>query len=68
METEIDAIGKAGVENGKQRSRLRPAVGEALSFPDLVKPARIAAISLEEVLAPNAQPARDPNIDRISFG
>jgi len=68
VEAEVDPVGKTGMEVGEQRSRLHPAVGEALSFPDLVKPARIAAIAVEEVLAANAEPARDPDVDCICFG
>src|SRR5262245_18779226 len=54
---EIDAVGQAGVEPGEQGERLGPASGEALALPDLVQPAGIAAVAVEQVLAPNAQPA-----------
>ena len=41
---------------------------EALAFPDLVEAAGITAVAADEVLAADAQPARDPDVDGIRFG
>jgi len=68
MQPEIDPIGQARMQLCEQRPRLDPAACETLAFPDLVQPAWVAAVAIEEVLAPNAQPARNPNVDRICFG
>jgi hypothetical protein len=46
MVAEVDAIDNAGVALGKKTARLALGGGMARALPDLVKPARIAAIAL----------------------
>lgn len=68
MQAKIDAVGEAWMAFVEHRQRLGPASGEALLFPDLVKPAGIAAVACQKVLAADAQPARDPDVDGIGLG
>lgn len=64
----IKAIGHRRKLRKELPERFVAAAGEPLFLPDLVKPARVAAIALNEVAGPNSEPARDPNVDRVALG
>src|SRR5512145_2911035 len=68
MQAEIHAIDQARVQVGELGLRLRTAAGKANAFPNLVEPARVAAIAGDEILATDAQPARDPDVDGVCLG
>lgn len=68
MQAEVDPIGQAWMAFVEYRQRLGPAAWEAFLFPDLVKPAGVASIPCQEVLAADPQPARDPDVDGIGLG
>jgi hypothetical protein len=68
VQTEIDAVGKAGMAFVEHGQGFSPAAGETLFFPDFVQSARIAAVAYQEILAADPQPARDPDVDRIGLG
>src|SRR5690606_18996043 len=64
----IDPASELWVELGKPCQRLLPAAGEALALPDLIQSARIAAVAVEQVLASDAQPAGEPDVDGVGLG
>lgn len=64
----INAIFKTWIALAKQRQRFGPGAGKAQLLPNLVEAARVAGVPLDEVLLAHAQPARDPDIDRIVLG
>ena len=68
MQAEVDAVDEARIALGEQGQGLVPAAGKALLLPDLVEPARVAAVAGQQVLAPDAQPARDPDVDGVGLG
>ena len=64
----IDPVEQGGMPLPEHYKCLRPGASEPCLFPDLVEPARIAIVALGEIALTNAQPARDPDIDGVSFG
>ena len=64
---EISAVGSAGVKLTKAVGGLATAGWKAIAPPDLVEPAAVAAIAVEQIFLPHAQPAGDPNVDGIGF-
>ncbi len=67
MRAVVDAVDEARIALAEKLQRLVPAAGKALLFPDLIEPARIAPVADEEVFAPDAEPARDPDIDGVGL-
>jgi hypothetical protein len=63
----VDAVDQAWMAVLENLQRLGPAAGEPLLLPDLVEPARIAAITCNQVLASDAQPPGDPDLDGVGF-
>lgn len=68
MRAEIDAIHQARVAFLEKFERLIAGGGEAHTFPDFIEATRVASVASDEVLAANAQPASDPDVDGIRFG
>ncbi|MDH4983473.1 hypothetical protein [Hyphomicrobium sp. D-2] len=68
MRTKINAIDQARIALCEHLKRLCARTGEAFFLPDFIKPARIASVTVKEILATDAQPARNPNIDRVRLG
>ena len=68
MRARIDADVEAREAVAEFLQRSGTTTGEARLFPDLVKPARIAGIAADEVGRSNAQPSRDPDVDRVVLG
>ena len=52
----------------KRFERLCAAACKAFFLPDLVEPPGIATVPPSQVHAPHAQPAGDPDFDRVRFG
>ena len=63
----IDAVEQGGMPLAEKVERLVAAAGEPLLFPDLVESARVARIAGDQVLAPDPEPARDPDVDGVSL-
>ena len=68
MQAEIDAVCEAWMAFVEYSQGLGPAARKAFFLPDLVQPAGITAVADQQVLAPDAEPARDPDVDRIRLG
>lgn len=68
MQAEVHAVQKARIALVKKLERLGPAAREPLLLPDLVETPRIAAVARQNVLAADAQPSRDPDIDGVGLG
>ena len=68
MGAEIDAIHQARVAFLEQFERLIAGGGEADTFPDFIEATGIAAIAANEVLASDAEPTGDPDVDGIRLG
>jgi hypothetical protein len=66
--TEINPVEQRGVARLEQLQRLGAGSRKALALPDLVQAAGVAGVAPDEVLAPDAQPACDPDVDCIRFG
>ena len=67
MQAEVDAVGKPRMPLVKHGQGLGPAARKALLLPDLVEPARVAAIAEKQVLAADPQPARNPDVDGVGL-
>lgn len=65
---EIGPITLAGMECPKAFGGLASARRKTLAPPDLIKPAAVATIAIEQVFLPDSQPTRDPDVDGIGFG
>ena len=52
----------------EKRGSLLPRARKALSPPNLVKTTGVAFIARHQVFAPDAEPTRNPDIDRLGFG
>lgn len=68
MQARIDTIKKRRKALLELDKRLRPAVRKPHTLPDFIEAPGIAGVALDQVLAPHAKPARDPDVDRILFG
>src|SRR5690554_4765824 len=63
----VDSVHQRGMARLEQVQRLRARPRKLLLLPDLVEPPRVAVVSLDEILAPDAQPPCDPDVDRVGF-
>ena len=65
VQADIDAIDEPGIAGGQLLERFGAAAGKARFLPDFVKPARIATVPREDVLARNPQPAGEPDVNCV---
>ena|GEM_PF-6629939 len=65
MRAKVNAVSETRMIFAQALHGAIAAAGEFVLCPDLVKPARIAAIALNEVLGTHAQPARNPDVNGI---
>lgn len=68
MRPQVDAIEYGGKFLRHDCECFFPCARKAFSLPDFVEPAGITAIALEEILAADTEPARNPDIDSIVLG
>jgi len=68
MRAEIDPIPQAGKAGPEFSQGPVPAADKTLLFPDLIEPARVAAVAQHDVFAAYSEPAGDPDVDGILFG
>jgi hypothetical protein len=61
----VGAIRQARIALSEELHRLLPARREALAPPDFVEAAWVTAVAEHQILAPDAQPASDPDIDGV---
>ena len=65
---EVDARAQARIARLQHSQRLLAARWKSGPLPDLVEPARVAAVALQQLLAAHPQPPRDPDVDRVRLG
>ncbi len=65
--TIVDAIDERWVARAKDLKRFVPRTGKLRLLPDFVEAARVAAVTANEIAAPDAQPACYPYIDRVGL-
>ena len=67
MGSSVDAVREGGKFRMKAFEGPSAAARKPVLLPDLVKTARVAAVTHDEVARTNSEPACDPDIDRIGF-
>ena len=67
MGSSVDAVREGGIFRVKAFECPSAAARKPVLLPDLVKTARVAAVTHDEVTRTNSEPACDPDIDRIGF-
>ena len=63
----IDAVEQGGMPLAEKLECLVAAAGEPLLFPNLIEPAWVAGVAGDQVLAPDPEPPRDPDVDGVSL-
>ena len=67
VSTKIDAVQERRILFSKSRQCPVPGRGMLAPFPHLVEPPRITSIALNQIFAPDPEPAGNPDIDSIVF-
>src|SRR5262249_48939318 len=67
MQAIIGSVDKARIALREKGPCLVATAGEAPLLPNLVEPARVAAVAHHQILAAHAKPAGNPDIDRIGL-
>jgi len=65
---EAGTIDESGIADLELPRGLLAGGRKALAPPDLIEALRVAAVALGKILAPDAKPAPDPDLDGIGLG
>ena len=67
MEAIVRSVDKARIALCEEGPSLVATAGKAPLLPNLVEPSRVAAVAHHQILAADAKPAGNPDVDRIGL-